>query len=264
MASTFTALNPEGYERVMGRFSRKLADSFIGFAGLSPGEKILDVGCGTGSMTAALARRGDHAAIVGIDVSEAYVTFARTHNVDQRITFEIADATALPYATGQFDRAVSQLVLQFLPDPYPAVMEMRRVVRSGGVVAACVWDSFGGQPYFRMLWDTASALGLEKLRSLFRPLSTAGEMETMWRKAGLTQVKQDTITTRFEYANFDDYWSPFLSGDGPPGQFVMSLTPEQRATLEHQVRHVFLSGRPDGHRSFIGAAWICKGVVPGP
>ena len=264
MASTFTALNPEGYERVMGRFSRKLADSFIGFAGLSPGEKILDVGCGTGSMTAALARRGDHAAIVGIDVSEAYVTFARTHNVDPRITFEIADASALPYATGQFDRAVSQLVLQFLPDPYPAVMEMRRVVRPGGVVAACVWDSFGGQPYFRMLWDTASALGLEKLRSLFRPLSTAGEMETMWRKAGLTQVKQDTITTRFEYANFDDYWSPFLSGDGPPGQFVMSLTPEQRATLEHQVRHVFLSGRPDGHRSFIGAAWICKGVVPGP
>jgi SAM-dependent methyltransferase len=170
----------------------------------------------------------------------------------------------LPYPSGQFDRAVSQLVLQFLPDPYPAVKEMRRVVRPGGVVAACVWDSFGGQPYFRILWDTASALGLDSSRSLFRPLSTAGEMEAMWRRAGLIDVKQDTITTRFDYANFDDYWSPFLSGDAPPGQFVMSLALEQRATLERQVRHVFLSGRPDGHRSFIGAAWICKGVVPGP
>jgi len=91
-----------------------------------------------------------------------------------------------------------------------------------------------------------------------------GEMEIMWRRAGLSEVKQDVITTRFEFANFDDYWSPFLAGDGPPGQFVMSLTAEQRAILERQVRHVFLSGRPDGLRSFFGAAWICKGVVPGP
>jgi SAM-dependent methyltransferase len=264
MASAFTAQNPEGYEGLMGRFSRKLAVSFIGFTGSAAGEKMLDVGCGTGSMTAALAARGDHAAIVGIDVSEPYVAFARARHVDPRITFEIADATSLPFPSGKFDRAVSQLVLQFRPDPYPAVMEMRRVVRPGGLVAACVWDSFGGQPHLRMLWDTASALGMDRSRSLFRPLGTAGEMETMWRKAELVEVVQDTITTRFEYANFDDYWSPFLSGDAPPGQFVMGLAPEQRAALERQVRHVFLSGRPDGPRSFIGAAWICKGLVPRP
>jgi hypothetical protein len=87
-------------------------------------------------------------------------------------------------------------------------------------------------------------------------------MEFMWRKAGLVEVEESTITTRFEFANFDDYWQPFLSGDGLPGQMVMGLMPEQRGTLERQLRHVFLSGRPDGHRSFIGAAWICKGVVP--
>ena len=87
-------------------------------------------------------------------------------------------------------------------------------------------------------------------------------MEAMWRKAGLVEVEEGTITTRFEFADFDDYWSPFLSGDGPPGQFVMGLPPEQRRTMERQLRHVFLSGRPDGLRSFIGAAWICKGVVP--
>ena len=262
MASTFTALNPEGYEKIMGRFSRRLADAFIGFAGLSPGETILDVGCGTGSMTAALARRGDHAAIVGIDVSEPYVAFARARNTDPRIKFEIADASALPFASGQFDRAVCQLVLQFLPDPSPAVSEMRRVVRPGGTVAACTWDAYGGQPHLRMLWDSASALGLDRSRTLFRPLSSAGEMGVLWRKIGFVDVVEDTITTRFEFADFDDYWSPFLSGDGPPGQMIMGLDPEQRSSLERQVRHVFLSGRPDGPRSFIGAAWICKGIVP--
>jgi len=263
MASNFTALNPEGYEKIMGRFSRRLADPFLAFTGSSPGEKILDVGCGTGSMTAALARRGDHAAIVGIDVSQPYLDFARAHNKDPRVTFEIADASSLPFARGHFDRAICQLVLQFLPDPALAVTEMCRVVRPGGMVAACVWDSFGGMPHQRMLWDSASALGFDRSRSLFRPLSTAGDIEAAWRKAGLTDVKESMITTRFEYANFDDYWSPFLSGDGPPGQMVMGLKPEQRAALAQQLRHVFLSGRPDGHRSFIGAAWICKGIVPG-
>jgi SAM-dependent methyltransferase len=262
MASTFTALNPEGYEKLMGRFSRRLAHDFIGFTGSAPGENILDVGCGTGSMTAALAERGDHASIVGIDVSEPYLAFARARTADPRIRFEIADASSLPFPVGSFDRAVSQLVLQFLPDPAPAVAEMRRVVKPGGTVVACTWDSYGGQPHQRMLWDSASALGFDRLRSLFRSLSTAGEMAAMWRKAGLTAVVEDTITTRFEYADFNDYWTPFLSGDGPTGQMVMGLTPEQRMTLERQVRHVFLSGRPDGHRSFIGAAWICKGVVP--
>jgi len=262
MAGNFTALNAEGYEKLMGRFSRRLANAFIGFTGSTPGEKILDVGCGTGSMTAALAERGDHAAIVGIDVSEPYVEFARARNADPRITFDVGDASQLPYATGQFDRAVCQLVLMFLPDPHPAVAEMRRVVRPGGIVAACTWDAFGGQPHMRMLWDTASALGFDRMRSLFRPLGTGGEMDAMWRRVGMIDVEEGTITTRFEFANFDDYWTPFLSGDGPSGQMVMGLAADQRAKLEQQLRHVFLSGRPDGPRSFIGAAWICKGVVP--
>lgn len=262
MASTFTALNPEGYEKIMGRFSRRLAHAFIDFTGSAAGETILDVGCGTGSMTAALAEPGNHAAIVGIDMSEPYVAFARARNSDPRITFDIGDVGSLPYRPGQFDRAVSQLVLMFLPDPYPAVAEMRRVVRPGGMVAACVWDTFGGQPHLRMLWDTASALGFDRARSLFRPLNTAGELEAMWRRAGLLDVREGTITTRFEFADFADYWSPFLSGDGPSGQMVMALTPDQRALLELQLRHVYLSGRPDGPRSFIGAAWICKGICP--
>jgi SAM-dependent methyltransferase len=262
LVSNFSAVSAQGYEKIMGRFSRRLADQFLMFTGSSPGERILDVGCGTGGMTFALAKRGDHAAIQGIDLSEAYVSFARKRNSDPRISFEIADASSLPYPSGHFDRAVSQLVLQFLPDPLPAVLEMRRVVRPGGMVAACVWDAYGGQPHLRMLWDTASALGFDRTRSLFRPLSVSGELAATWQKAGLSQVEDGVITMRFEFANFDDYWSSFLSGDGPPGQMVMGLQVDQRATLEKQLRHVFLSGRPDGPRSFFAAAWICKGIVP--
>jgi len=262
MPSTFTALDPQGYEQLMGRFSRRLARAFLDFTGTAPGERILDVGCGTGSMTDALAEPGTHAAIVGIDVSEPYVAFARARTSDPRITFDVGDVVSLPYPVGHFDRAVSQLVLMFLPDPHSAIAEMRRVVRPGGVVAACVWDGYGGQPHLRMLWDTASALGFDRSRSLFRPLNTAGELEAAWRLAGLADVTGGTITTRFDYANFADYWSPFLSGDGPAGQMVMRLAPGERETLRAQVERVFLSGRPDGARSFIAAAWICKGNVP--
>jgi SAM-dependent methyltransferase len=238
MASNFIALNPEGYQRIMGRFSSRLARAFIAFAGSSPGENILDVGCGTGSMTEALGERRDHASIVGIDVSEPYVAFARARNKDPRTTFDIGDASSLPYATGRFDRAVCQLVLMFLPDPFPAVAEMRRVVRPGGTVAACTWDGFGGQPHLRMLWDTASALGIDRSRSLFRPLNTGGELSAMWRKAGLTEVIEDTITTRFEFADFDDYWTPFLSGEareaGAAGTACVSQRSSGRTTFLHR------------------------------
>ena len=263
MTSNFVAKDADAYEKLMGRFSRQLAKGFMAFTGVASGERIIDVGCGTGSLSFALAAQGDHAEIIGIDVSAPYVEYAQSKNTFPRTRFEVADATKLPFPAGVFDRAASQLVLMFLPDPSLALMEMRRVVRPGGQIAACAWDLYGGMPHMRMLWDAASALGIVRDASLFRPLNTEGEMGAMWRQAGLIDVVEDTITTRFEFADFDDYWTPFLSGDGPHGKMVVGLSEEQRAVLEKQVRHVFLSGRPDGRRSFIGAAWICKGQVPG-
>lgn len=264
MATNFSATDPEGYERIMGRFSARLAAPFLRFTGHPPHERILDVGSGTGRMSFALAERGDHIAVVGVDISDIYVQFARERNTDPRTTFEVADATSLPFRDNEFDRSVSQLVLQFLPEPALAAAEMVRVVRPGGVVAACVWDTFGSMSNLRMLWDTASAMGYARERSLIRPLATAGELGDMWRAAGLADVMEDMITMRFSYENFDDYWSSMMDGDGPPREFLRGLAPEDATRLSQQVRHVFLSGKPDGPRSFLGGAWIAKGIVPGP
>jgi SAM-dependent methyltransferase len=263
MVSAFKAVHGDGYNKIMGRFSVSLAQQFLGFTGHPPGERILDVGSGTGSLSFALAARGDHKEIVGIDVGEPFVTFAREHNTDPRTSFRIADATALPFEDATFDRAVSQLVLQFLPEPLQAVREMKRVVRPGGTVAACVWDAYGGQPHIRMLWDTASTLGFVKQHSIIRSLGTEGEMEAAWRAAGLTDVVPGEISMRFVFENFYDYWSPFLGGDGPIGEMVMGLGTSDRALLERKMREIYVSNRPDGRRSFIASAWICKGTVPG-
>ena len=151
MVSTFKAVNAQGYQQIMGRFSSRLATSFLNYIGQESGQTILDLGCGTGSMAFALAQRGDHKSIVGIDVSEVYIEFARSRTDDARIRFEVADGSALPFEDNTFDRAVSQLVLQFMPDPFPAVQEMCRVVESGGLIAACVWDYYVGMTQLSLL-----------------------------------------------------------------------------------------------------------------
>ncbi len=254
--------NAEGYERLMGRWSRRLAPLLIGFAGLSDGDRVLDVGCGTGSLIFTLPQLADIAAATGIDIGEAYVAYARSRTTDSRLGFEHADARALPFAENSFDRAFSLLVLQFVPDPARAVAEMRRVVRPGGTVAAAVWDDFGGLPHVRILFDIAAVLDRSVKRPYFRPLSAPDEMSTLWRASGLTEVEQTSLLIRMEFASFDDYWSPFTTGEGPPGQLLASLAEPVRATLQDHVRHAYLAGKPDEPRSFAAVAWACRGTVP--
>jgi SAM-dependent methyltransferase len=265
-ASVFAAHDGDAYERVMGRWSRRLAPLLIRFGGLVDDDRVLDVGSGTGSLSFTLPEVVNVASVAGIDQAAVYVAFARARgSADPRFSFRQADARALPFPAASFDRAFSMLVLQFIPDAERAVAEMCRVVRPGGTVTAAVWDSFGGTPHLRLLWDTAAALdpSATQPRSLFRYLSAPDEMASLWRRLGMRDVEQTSLTIRMDFASFDDYWQPYTTGEGGTGEFMTSLSDAARETLREHVRRGYVSNRPDGPRSFTATAWACRGTVPG-
>lgn len=266
MTSIFTVHEASGYEQLMGRWSRRLAPLFIDFAGLAAGENILDVGCGTGSLTFELAKSTDLAEIQAIDFSPVFVEAARQRNTDPRVAIQQADATALPFADNAFDRALALLVLHFVPETGKAVAEMRRVVRPGGVVAAVVWDHYGGMPSFRMMVDTVAALGESgrqlRTRYCFQPMMQPGEMKRTFVDEGLDDVTETELMVRMDYDEFDDYWAPIAAGEGPLGKYMTTLDAAERSHVEAAVRDAYQAGRPDGPRSFANVAWACRGIVP--
>ena len=166
---------------------------------------------GTGSLSFALPALANVGSAVGIDLTHSYVEAARARNIDPRFSFDVGDARALPYPDASFDRAFSLLVLQFIPDGRKAVEEMRRVVRPGGTIAAAVWDSYGGLPSSRVLWDIAGVLDPSLERPLFR-LSYSGEMKELWLDLGLRDMEQISLLTHMEFQSFEDYWARFASG----------------------------------------------------
>jgi SAM-dependent methyltransferase len=266
MTSEFNVRNAAGYEQLMGRWSQRLAPLFIDFAGVADGEKILDVGCGTGSLTFALARTAGLSEIAAIDYSPVFVAEAARRNTDPRISIRQADACALPFEDGQFDRALALLVLHFVPEAGKAVAEMRRVVRSGGVVAATVWDHLGGMPGMRMMVDTVAALGEAgrelRARYCFQPMMQPGEMKRTFVEQGLVDVAEAELMIRMDYASFDDYWAPIAAGEGPLGKYMATLDAAERARTDAAMRDAYEAGRPDGPRSFANVAWACRGIVP--
>jgi ubiquinone/menaquinone biosynthesis C-methylase UbiE len=266
MASIFNVHDAAGYEQLMGRWSQKLAPHFIEFARLGDGEKVVDVGCGTGSLTFALARSSAHKEIAAIDYSPVFVAEATRRNADPRVKIQQADACALPFDDTSFDAALALLVLHFVPDTGKAVAEMRRVVRSGGVVAAAVWDHLGGMPGMRMMVDTVAAMseGGRQLRGryCFQPMMQPGEMKRTFVEQGLQDVEESELMIRMDYRNFDDYWAPIAAGEGPLGKYVSALSPTERERTDAAVRDAFKAGQPDGPRSFASVAWAVRGVVP--
>ena len=265
MTSSFNVHDAAGYEQLMGRWSRKLAPLFIDFAGLAGGETILDVGCGTGSLTFELAKTADLRGITGIDFSPVFVEAAARRNDDPRINILQGDACALPFENGTFDRALALLVLHFVPEAGKAVAEMRRVVRPGGVVAAVVWDHLGGMPGMRMMIDTVAALGESgrqlRNRYCFQPMMQPGEMKRTFVDQGLANVTETELMIRMDYRNFDDYWAPIAAGEGPLGKYVATLEAAERARTDAAMRDAYEAGRPDGPRSFANIAWACRGMV---
>jgi ubiquinone/menaquinone biosynthesis C-methylase UbiE len=266
MPSSFTVRSAEGYERLMGRWSRRLAGPFIDFVGVAKGERVLDVGCGTGSLTFALPQAAEVGAVAAIDFSPVFVEEAQRRNTDPRITIMQGDACAIPFPDGQFDRALSLLVLHFVPDADKAAAEMRRVVRPGGVVGAAVWDHLGGMSGMRMMWDTVAAHDEEarRLRSqyCFQPMMRPDEMRQSFVAQGLVNVEQTSLLIRMEYESFADYWGPIAAGEGPLGKYVAGLDPARRARADEAVKAAYEAGQPDGPRSFAAVAWACRGVVP--
>jgi ubiquinone/menaquinone biosynthesis C-methylase UbiE len=266
MSSTYQARNADAYEHFMGRWSRRLAKSFIAFAGLADGERILDVGCGTGSLAFALAEAANLKKVAAIDASEIYLDAARAKNKDPRISFERADACALPFEDACFDRAMSLLVLQFVPETERAVCEMCRVVRPGGIVAAAVWDAFGGMPNQRMFWDTAAVLdpaaAVARGEHYFRPMTQPNELKETWTRLGLQQVEATELMIRMEFSDFADFWTPISAGEAALGKYVAGISDEKKQRLEQALRAAYEGNRPDGPRSFAAVAWACRGVVP--
>ena len=268
MPSNYNARDAGNYERLMGRWSRRLAPLFIEHAGIAAGDEVLEIGCGTGSLTFTLPQRAALAGLTAIDHSAIYLAAAQAKNHEPRIQLEQGDGCALRFPDGSFDRALSMLVLpSVLPEPGLMVAEMRRVTRPGGVVAAAFWDSPGGSSSQRMLWDTAAALdeaaAEARDRTMGRPIYAPGALARMWAEAGLTDIDQRSLMIRMDFTDFADYWAPFASGEGALGAYVAGLDDARREHLERQLRSAYLTGRPDGERSFVAVALSCRGVVRG-
>lgn len=250
------------YEAYIGRWSRAVAREFLGWLAVAPGGHWLDIGCGTGALSQAILQHADPASLYGLDRAAAYVAVARQQVTDARAHFDTADARALPVESGAYDAVVSGLMLNFVPEPDQAVREMARAARTGGVVAAYVWDYAGGMQFLRYFWEAVAGLDpaareLDEGRRF--PLCQPEPLSDHWRNASLQAVETRAIEVATVFRDFDDFWEPFLGGQGPAPTYVMSLSAEQRASLRERLRQT-LPHAADGAIPLVARAWAVRGV----
>ncbi|HMF51945.1 MAG TPA: methyltransferase domain-containing protein [Candidatus Saccharimonadales bacterium] len=254
----------EAYEEMMGRWSRQLAPLFVEFAGVRDGDIVLDVGCGTGALSATLARVTGASKIVGIDPSNGFIEYARTQVADPRVTFELGDAQDLPYSDGSFDRCMALLSVNFVPDAPKAATEMRRVTKSGGVVATTMWEGSRAHELTGRFWDAAVAIDTTAKRPAERRGSygSAAALSDLLKGAGLTDIEVTDLTMPCQFSSFDDYWLPVTEGQGPSGAYLTRLSEDHQAALREQLRQNLFGTRADGPFSLTAKAWAAKGIVP--
>lgn len=246
----------EAYARHVGRYGPALAAAHCDAAGVTPGDTALDVGCGPGPLLAELARRLGADRVAGIDPSPPFAAAARRAVPDADV--REGNAESLPFADRSFDVAMSQLVINFMADPYSGVAEMRRVARR--TVASCVWDYAGGMVMLRAFWDAAHTIDPDAPdEGVVMRHCTPEALAALWTATGLREVTTGGLHVAADYADFDDFWSPFLTGIGPTGAYTASLDDERRAALREACFERL--GSPAGSFRLDARAWFVRGEV---
>jgi ubiquinone/menaquinone biosynthesis C-methylase UbiE len=223
----------------MGRWSRAIADRLIDFTNVSDEGRLLDIGSGTASFSFVIAQRTANTRIIGIDPSNEYVAYANNVNsVPDRVSFEVGDAQHLRFAGATFGSSFSLLVFNFIANPLKALEEARRVTEPGGLIAAAVWDYGKDMRMLRMFWDAASSIDdrAREFDEAHMPLCRPGELADLWKQAGLKNVDQQPLDIEMRFDSFEDYWQPFLLGQGPAGAYVRRLDSVRLQCLRDELK----------------------------
>ena len=249
------AVPADAYDRFMGRYSGPLSSKFADLAGVRAGQRVLDVGCGPGALTAELAARVGPGAVAAVDPSEQFVAAARERN--PAVDVQQGSAESVPFPDGAFDAALAQLVVQFMSDPTAGVAEMKRVTRRDGVVAACVWDHSGGRGPLSPLWDAVSGVDPGARDESHLVGTHGGDLARLFESAGLRDVDETVLSVSVEHPTFDEWWEPFTLGVGPAGQYVAALDEERRTQLRERCRATL----PDAPFTIDARAWTARGLA---
>jgi SAM-dependent methyltransferase len=249
------AVAADAYDRFMGRYSALLAPPFADFAGVASGQRVLDVGCGPGALTSELVERVGASRVAAADPSEQFVAAARERHpgVDVRQ----AAAEELPFADGEFDAALAQLVVHFMADPVRGLAEMARVTRAGGVVAACVWDHVGEQTPLAPFWQAVHELDPDAEDESELAGGREGHLAELFVEAGLGEVEETALPVGVEHATFEEWWEPFTLGVGPAGSYLTALDAAQQIEMRERCRQRL----PDAPFTLPARAWAARGLV---
>ena len=252
------------YEPYVGRWSRLVAAEFLDWLDVPAGSRWLDVGCGTGALTETILTRAQPSKVRGVDTSEDLVSYAEKQVGDPRFEVQIGDARSLPFEDRSFDAVVSGLVLNFIPDQGGAAKELRRVAVEGGTVGAYVWDYAGGMQMMRYFWDAAAALDPSARHSdegeRFGEIASLKGLGGLFDVAGFSDVRTRAIDVPTIFRDFDDFWTPFLSGQAPAPAYCMSLDEPVRAELRALLK-VRLPAKADGTIRLTARAWAVRGTI---
>lgn len=243
----------EAYDRFMGRYSGRLAAPFADLAGVRPGQRVLDVGCGPGALTGELVARLGPESVAAVDPSSQFVAAAGERH--RGVEVRHGTAEALPFDDDAFDVALAQLVVHFMADPVAGLREMTRVTRPSGVVAACVWDHGGDQGPLSVFWRAVHTVDPAARDESDLAGAREGHLAELFAAAGLREIEETVLEVRVEHATFDEWWEPFTFGVGPAGAYVKALAAPEREQLRERCRSLL----PSPPFALPARAWAVRG-----